>query len=86
MLNVTGGGPSGQTGAISLGIARSLLKYDESLRETLRANGLLTRDSRMVERKKYGQPGARKQFQFQNDKFIFLIVSSKSTSFLVVLF
>ena len=59
-----GGGLSGQAGAIRLGIARALLKYDENYRSVLRAAGLLTRDAREVERKKYGQPGARKRFQF----------------------
>ncbi|MAF27081.1 MAG: 30S ribosomal protein S9 [Gemmatimonadota bacterium] len=64
LVSVRGGGTTGQAGAISLGIARALLKLDEELRRPLRAAGLLTRDSRMVERKKYGQPGARKRFQF----------------------
>ncbi len=59
-----GGGAAGQAGAIRLGIARALAKYDESLRLPLRKAGLLTRDAREVERKKYGQPGARKRFQF----------------------
>ena len=59
-----GGGLSGQAGAIRLGIARSLLALDESLRKPLRAAGLLTRDAREVERKKPGRPGARKRFQF----------------------
>ncbi|MEE9555530.1 MAG: 30S ribosomal protein S9 [candidate division Zixibacteria bacterium] len=59
-----GGGLTGQAGAISLGIARALLKYDLELRPVLKRNGLLTRDSRMVERKKYGQVKARKRFQF----------------------
>ena len=63
-VNVNGGGLSGQAGAIRLGIARALIKYDEELRPTLKKNGLLTRDSRMVERKKAGQPKARKRFQF----------------------
>jgi small subunit ribosomal protein S9 len=62
--NVTGGGPSGQAGAVRLGIARALLTVDANLRSTLKSEGLLTRDSRMRERKKYGQPGARKRFQF----------------------
>ena len=61
---VVGGGPSGQAGAVRHGIARALLKADENYRPTLKANGLLTRDPRMKERKKYGQPGARKRFQF----------------------
>lgn len=59
-----GGGLSGQAGAISLGIARALVKYDPQLRTILKRNGLLTRDSRMVERKKYGKVKARKRFQF----------------------
>lgn len=63
-INVSGGGPSGQAGAVRLGIARALLTVDANLRATLRAEGLLTRDSRMRERKKYGQPGARKRYQF----------------------
>lgn len=62
--NVRGGGMSGQAGAVMLGIARALIKLDESLGEPLREQGLLTRDPRMKERKKYGQPGARKRFQF----------------------
>ncbi len=64
MINVRGGGPSGQAGACRHAIARALAHYDETNIKTLRANGFLTRDSRMVERKKYGQPGARKKFQF----------------------
>ncbi len=63
-VNVAGGGPNGQAGAVSHGIARALLEVDATLRPTLKSNGLLTRDSRMKERKKYGQPGARKRFQF----------------------
>ena len=63
-ITVKGGGSSGQAGAIKLGIARALLKYDDTLRPLLKKNGFLTRDSRVVERKKYGQPGARKKFQF----------------------
>ncbi len=59
-----GGGFMGQAGAVILGLGRSLLKYDASLEPILRANGFLTRDARQVERKKYGQPGARKRFQF----------------------
>ena len=59
-----GGGLSGQSGAILLGIARALVKGDEELKPILRRGGFLTRDPRMVERKKYGQPGARKRFQF----------------------
>jgi len=63
-VSVTGGGPSGQAGAVRHGIARALLLVDANLRPTLKTNGLLTRDPRMKERKKYGQPGARKRFQF----------------------
>ena len=63
-INVSGGGLTGQAGAIQLGIARALLNSDEELRVQLKSHGLLTRDSREVERKKYGQPGARKKFQF----------------------
>ncbi len=62
--NVDGGGPTGQAGAIRLGIARALLKTDADLRKTLREKGMLTRDAREVERKKPGRPGARKRFQF----------------------
>jgi small subunit ribosomal protein S9 len=58
------GGVTGQAGAIRLGIARALLKMDESLSKRLHDGGHLTRDPRMKERKKYGQPGARKRFQF----------------------
>lgn len=61
---VLGGGKSGQAGALRLGIARALVKGDEAQRTVLRRAGLLTRDPRSVERKKYGQPGARKRFQF----------------------
>jgi small subunit ribosomal protein S9 len=63
-VNVRGGGLSGQAGAIRHGIARALTKYDEELRAILKKNGFLTRDPRMVERKKAGQPKARKRFQF----------------------
>ena len=63
-INVQGGGLTGQAGAIQLGIARALLKIDEKFRSQLKSHGLLTRDAREVERKKYGQPGARKKFQF----------------------
>jgi len=63
-INVTGGGPSGQAGAVRHGIARALLQFDANLRPQLKAEGLLSRDSRMKERKKYGQPGARKRFQY----------------------
>jgi small subunit ribosomal protein S9 len=61
---VAGGGLTGQAGAVSLGIARALLLYDGELRTLLKRNGLLTRDSRMVERKKYGLVKARKRYQF----------------------
>lgn len=63
-VNVKGGGPTGQAGAIRHGIARALLKVDAELRPALKTAGCLTRDPRMKERKKYGQPGARKRFQF----------------------
>ena len=63
-VSVTGGGPFGQAGAVRHGIARALLEADLKLRPALKADGLLTRDSRMRERKKYGQPGARKRFQY----------------------
>ena len=63
-VNVSGGGPTGQAGAVRHGIARALLQADPTLRPSLKADGLLTRDPRMKERKKYGQPGARKRFQF----------------------
>ncbi|HUJ08596.1 MAG TPA: 30S ribosomal protein S9 [Verrucomicrobiae bacterium] len=63
-IQVEGGGVSGQAGAISHGIARALLKSSADLKSPLREKGYLTRDSRMKERKKYGQPGARKRFQF----------------------
>jgi small subunit ribosomal protein S9 len=60
----TGGGPNGQAGAVRLGIARALLQADAAHRPALKEEGLLTRDPRMKERKKAGQPGARKRFQF----------------------
>ena len=63
-VNVNGGGLSGQAGAIRHGIARALEKINTELRPSLKKAGMLTRDSREVERKKYGQPGARKNFQF----------------------
>ncbi len=63
-VNVVGGGPNGQAGAVRHGIARALIAADANLRPTLKAQGLLTRDPRMKERKKYGQPGARKRFQY----------------------
>ena len=63
-INVNGGGPNGQAGAVRHGIARALLKVDAALRPTLKTAGLLTRDPRRREREKYGQPGARKRFQY----------------------
>jgi small subunit ribosomal protein S9 len=63
-VNATGGGATGQAGAIRLAIARALLHVDNDLRAALKADGLLRRDPRMKERKKSGQPGARKRFQF----------------------
>jgi small subunit ribosomal protein S9 len=63
-VNVSGGGPNGQAGAVRHGISRALLRFDANLRPTLKAEGFLTRDPRMRERKKYGQPGARKRYQF----------------------
>jgi small subunit ribosomal protein S9 len=64
LINVRGGGSSGQAGAIRHGIARALATYDETNHSPLRKSGFLTRDPRMVERKKYGRPGARRRFQF----------------------
>ncbi|MFH1759787.1 MAG: 30S ribosomal protein S9 [bacterium] len=64
VVNVYGGGAAGQAGAIRLGISRALIKAQPDLRPILKKAGFLTRDSRVVERKKYGQPGARKHFQF----------------------
>jgi len=63
-VNVIGGGPNGQAGAVRHGISRALLKAYSAFRPILKAQGLLTRDPRMRERKKYGQPGARKRFQY----------------------
>lgn len=63
-VNVSGGGLSGQATAVRHGISRALLKVDVNLRPILKSQGFLTRDPRMRERKKYGQPGARKRFQF----------------------
>ncbi len=63
-VNVDGGGITGQAGATLLGVARALLKADATLEPVLRENGMLTRDSRMKERKKYGRRGARRGFQF----------------------
>ncbi|MBC7926108.1 MAG: 30S ribosomal protein S9 [Bryobacteraceae bacterium] len=64
LVNVDGGGPSGQAGAIRHGISRALLNFNGELRKRLKKAGLLTRDPRMKERKKYGQKGARARFQF----------------------
>lgn len=64
LVTVKGGGESGQAGAIRHGIARALVQFDDTLIKTLRGHGFLTRDPRMVERKKYGQRGARRKFQF----------------------
>ena len=64
VVSVQGGGLTGQAGAIQLGLARALVLADETLRTPLKAAGMLTRDPRMVERKKYGRPKARKRFQF----------------------
>ncbi|MGN0739384.1 MAG: 30S ribosomal protein S9 [Treponema sp.] len=64
LINVTGGGLNGQAAACLHGISRALLQVDQDTHTALKANGYLTRDSRMVERKKYGQKGARRRFQF----------------------
>ena len=64
VINVAGGGPAGQAGAIRHGITRALLEYNADLRPTLKHAGLITRDPRIKERKKYGQKGARKRFEF----------------------
>ena len=64
IINVAGGGPAGQAGAIRHGITRALLEYNADLRPTLKHAGLITRDPRIKERKKYGQKGARKRFQY----------------------
>ena len=64
LVNVAGGGPTGQAGAIRHGITRALLEFNADLRPTLKQAGLVTRDPRIKERKKYGQKGARKRFQF----------------------
>ncbi len=64
LVNVAGGGPAGQAGAIRHGITRALIEYNGDLRPTLKQAGLVTRDPRIKERKKYGQKGARKRFQF----------------------
>ena len=64
LINVVGGGMNGQAAACLHGISRALVQIDPDARTALKANGYLTRDSRMVERKKYGQKGARRRFQF----------------------
>ena len=64
VVNVNGGGPAGQAGAIRHGITRALLEFNADLRPSLKQAGLVTRDPRIKERKKYGQKGARKRFQF----------------------
>jgi small subunit ribosomal protein S9 len=64
VATIAGGGLTGQAGALRLGIARALLEFDAAIRAKLKPEGMLTRDAREVERKKYGQPGARKRFQF----------------------
>jgi small subunit ribosomal protein S9 len=64
VCTVKGGGPTGQAGAVRHGIARALVRYDENFRQPLKKAGLLTRDPRMRERKKFGQPGARQKFQY----------------------
>ncbi len=64
LATVAGGGVSGQAGAVRLGIARALIEYNAELRKRLKKEGLLTRDARIKERKKYGMAGARKRFQF----------------------
>ncbi len=64
LATVVGGGPTGQAGALRHGLARALVRFDENLRQVLKKAGLLTRDPRMRERKKYGQPGARQKFQY----------------------
>jgi len=64
VANVSGGGVNGQAGALKLGIARALMEFNLELRKKLKAEGLISRDSRKKERKKYGQKGARKRFQY----------------------
>jgi small subunit ribosomal protein S9 len=64
LATVGGGGPTGQAGALRHGLARALVRFAENLRQVLKKAGLLTRDPRMRERKKYGQPGARQKFQY----------------------
>jgi len=64
VVTANGGGAGGQAGAVRMGLARAISRFNPELRPSLRTNGFLTRDSRMKERKKYGQKGARKRFQF----------------------
>jgi small subunit ribosomal protein S9 len=64
MVSANGGGVGGQAGAVRMGLSRAIARFNPELRSALRKNGFLTRDSRMKERKKYGQKGARKRFQF----------------------
>jgi small subunit ribosomal protein S9 len=64
VATVMGGGPTGQAGALRHGLARALVRFDDNFRQVLKKAGLLTRDPRMRERKKYGQPGARQKFQY----------------------
>ncbi len=64
VVNAKGGGVASQADAVKMGIARALIEFNPELRKTLKAEGLLTRDARVKERKKYGQKGARKRFQF----------------------
>ena len=64
VVNASGGGVASQADAVKMGVARALIKFNAELRKTLKGEGLLTRDARVKERKKYGQKGARKRFQF----------------------
>jgi small subunit ribosomal protein S9 len=64
VVRVSGGGVNGQAGAVKLGVARALIRFNPELRKKLKVEGFLSRDSRVKERKKYGQKGARKRFQF----------------------
>ena len=77
VTTVRGGGVSAQADAVKMGIARALLEFNAELRKTLKADGLLSRDARIKERKKYGQKGARKRFQFTRDNW--KVVSSQSS-------
>lgn len=70
VVNVSGGGLTGQAGAVRHGITRALMSYNEDFRPVLKAAGFVTRDARRVERKKYGQPGARRRFQFRDRKSV----------------